>query len=228
MIFSAPIFLYLLPLAGLPVLFHLFLRQKKRQILFPTLMFFYRTDPKLNSRRKIRQFLLLMMRVLLIAFILLALSRPRFQSALPMGGKVSVVAVVDNSGSMSDSAGGDKTKLDVAVEGVKRLIQSLGDSARMNVVTLVDDPAVSFGNVLTSDRNSLLTGLDKIAPTSATGNAATALAKALRLLAADSGRGGVVHVFTDLQEAEWLDEALQSESADASIHVYLHRMSSSL
>jgi len=226
MIFSAPIFLYLLPLAGLPVLFHLFLRQKKRQILFPTLMFFYRTDPKLNSRRKIRQFLLLLMRVLLLAFILLALSRPRFQSALPMGGKVSVVAVVDNSGSMSDSAGGDKTKLDLAVDGAKRLIQSLGDSARMNVVTLVDDPAVSFGNVLTSDRNSLLTGLDKIAPTNATGNAPTALAKAMRLLAADSGRGGVVHVFTDLQEAEWLDDALQSESADASIHVYLHRIAS--
>lgn len=226
MMFSAPIFLYLLPLAGLPVLFHLFLRQKKRQILFPTLMFFYRTDPKLNSRRKIRQFLLMMMRVLLIAFILLALSRPRFQSALPLGGKVSVVAIVDNSGSMSDSAGGDKTKLDLAVEGVKRLIQSLGDSAQMNVVTLVDDPAVSFGGVLTSDRESLLTGLDKIAPTNATGNAAIALAKALRLLAADSGRGGVVHVFTDLQEAEWLDDALQSESADASIHVYLHRIAS--
>jgi len=226
MIFSAPIFLYLLPLAGLPVLFHLFLRQKKRQILFPTLMFFYRTDPKLNSRRKIRQFLLLLMRVLLLAFILLALSRPRFQSALPMGGKVSVVAIVDNSGSMSDAAGGDKTKLDLAVEGAKRLIQSLGDSAQMNVVTLVDDPAVSFGNVLTSDRNLLLTGLDKIAPTNATGNAAIALAKALRLLAADSGRGGVVHVFTDLQEAEWLDDALQSESADASNHVYLHRIES--
>ncbi len=226
MMFSAPIFLYLLPLAGLPIVFHLFLKQKKRQIFFPTLMFFYRTDPKLNSRRKIRQFLLMMMRVLLLAFILLALSRPRFQSALPMGGKVSVVAIVDNSGSMSDPADGDKTKLDLAVEGAKRLIQSLGDSARMNVVTLVDDPAVSFGNVLTSDRNLLLTGLDKIATTNATGNAAVALAKALRLLAADSGRGGVVHVFTDLQEAEWLDEALQSESADASIHVYLHRIES--
>jgi hypothetical protein len=238
MIFSAPIFLYLLPLAGLPVVFHLFLRQKKRQILFPTLMFFYRTDPRLNSRRKIHQLLLLIMRVLLIAFILLALSRPRFQSALPMGGKVSVVAVVDNSGSMSDpcfrrgelvpaqAGSDDKTKLDLAVEGAKRLVSSLGDSAQMNVVTLVQDPAAAFGDVLTSDRESLLASLDKIGPTNATGNAPHALAKALRLLQADSGRGGVVHVFTDLQEAEWADDALQSESADASIHVYLHRIES--
>lgn len=226
MMFAAPIFLYLLPLAGLPVLFHLFLKQKKRRILFPTLMFFYRIDPRLNSRRKIHQILLMMMRALLIALVLLALSRPRFQSALPMGGKVSVVAVVDNSGSMSDTAGGDKTKLDLAVEGAKRLIQSLAGSARMNVVTLVDDPAAGFANVLTSDKDSLLRSLDKITQTDATGNAARALAKAFRLLRADSGRGGVVHVFTDLQEAEWLDDALESESADASIHVYLHRIAS--
>ena len=52
MIFAAPMFLYLLPAAGLPILFHFFLKQKKRQILFPTLMFFYRTDPRMNARRK--------------------------------------------------------------------------------------------------------------------------------------------------------------------------------
>lgn len=224
MIFSAPIFLYLLPLAGLPVLFHFFLRQKKRQILFPTLMFFYRTDPRLNARRKIHQILLLLMRVLLIALVLMALSRPKFQSALPMGGKISVVAVVDNSGSMSDRAGADKTKLDVALEGAGRLVSSLAESARMNVVTLVDDPSLVFGNALTSDKKSLLSLLDKIELTSATGSAARALARAVRLLEADSKAGGVIHVFSDLQESEWADEALRSEAARASIRVYLHRI----
>jgi len=226
MILSAPIFLYFLPLAGLPVLFHFLLRQKKRQILFPTLMFFHRTDPRLNSRRKIHQILLLTMRVLLIAFVLMALSRPKFQSALPMGGKISVVAVVDNSGSMSDGAGQDKTKLDVALEGAKRLVSSLADSARMNVVTLVEDRALTFGNALTSDKKSLLSLLDEIKPTNATGSAARALARAVRLLSADSKAGGVIHVFSDLQESEWADEALRSESVGSSIRVYLHRIGS--
>ncbi len=226
MIFSAPIFLYLLPLAGLPVLFHFFLRQKKRQILFPTLMFFHRTDPRLNSRRKIHQFLLLLMRVLLIAFVLAALSRPKFQSELPMGGKISVVAVVDNSGSMSDRAGADKTKLDVALEGAKRLVSSLADNARMNVVTLVEDRTLAFSNALTSDKKSLLALLDEIKPTSATGSAARTLARAIMLLEADSEAGGVIHVFSDLQESEWADEALRSESAGSSIRVYLHRIES--
>ena len=145
MIFAAPMFLYLLPAAGLPILFHFFLKQKKRQILFPTLMFFYRTDPRMNARRKLHQLLLLLMRILLIAFILLALSRPKFQSAVGVGGKISVVAVVDNSGSMSDSAGNDTTKLELAVDGARDLVTSLGDKALMNVVTLVEDPTLALG-----------------------------------------------------------------------------------
>jgi len=226
MIFSTPIFLYFLPAAGLPVLFHLFLKQKKRQLLFPTLMFFHMTDPKLNSRRKIHQLLLLLMRVLLIAFILLALSRPKFQCSVQMGGKISAVVVVDNSGSMSDIAGNEKTKLEIAVEGAKRLVSLLGDSAKMNIVTLVEDPAVAPGDSLTSDTESLLTSLDAITPTDATGSAGNALAKAFRLLQADSARGGVVHVFSDLQQAEWADDALQSESAGKAINVILHRIES--
>lgn len=226
MIFAAPMFLYLLPAAGLPILFHFFLKQKKRRILFPTLMFFYRTDPRMNARRKLHQLLLLMMRVLLIAFILLALSRPKFQSAVGIGGKISVVAVVDNSGSMSDSAGNDTTKLELAVDGARDLVTSLGDTALMNVVTLVEDPGLGLGESLTDDRESLLTSLDKIAPTAATGNAADALARAFNLLQSESGSGGIVHVFTDLQESEWDDAGLQNASADASIKVYFHKIES--
>jgi len=226
MIFSTPIFLYFLPAAGLPVLFHFFLKQKKRQLLFPTLMFFHMTDPKLNSRRKIHQILLLLMRVLLIAFILLALSRPKFQSSVQMGGKISAVVVVDNSGSMSDIAGDEKTKLEIAVEGARRLVSLLGNSAAMNILTLVEDPAVATGDSLTSDTESLLTSLDTIRPTDATGSAGDTLAKAFRILQADSARGGVVHVFSDLQQAEWADDALQSESAGNEINVILHRIES--
>ena len=228
MIFSAPIFLYLLPSAGLPVLFHFFLKQKKRQLLFPTLMFFYRTDPKLNSRRKIHQLLLLLMRVLLILLILLGLSRPRFQSAMQMGGRISVVAVVDNSGSMSDLVGNERTKLELAVDGAKRLISALGESAKMSVVTLVEDSAATFGDSLTSDRESLLSGLDGMEPTHATGNAGRVLARAFKLIQSDSAAGGVVHVFSDLQESEWDADALPAELAGAPIHVYLHRIESKI
>ncbi|MHC4808368.1 MAG: vWA domain-containing protein, partial [Planctomycetota bacterium] len=244
MIFPAPIFLYLLPLAGLPIVFHFILKQKKRTMVFSTLMFFHRTDPKLNSHRKIRQWLLLLLRILLIAFILLALSRPIFQSSAgALGGKISVVAVVDNSGSMNDGAGydNDKTKLECAVGAARRLITTLEVGSEAAVVLLVDDPAVEpaegrsdrnpalVGDRLTTDKESLLALLDKIRSTQATGDAGRALARAFKLLRASSAGGGAVHVFSDLQQAEWggpnpgKDSELPGASG-APIAVYVHKI----
>ena len=239
MIFPAPIFLYLLPLAGLPIVFHFILKQKKRTVVFSTLMFFHRTDPKLNSHRKIRQWLLLLMRILLIAFILLALSRPIFQrSSGGLGGKISVVAVVDNSGSMSDDAGydTDRTKLECAVTAARRLISTLEVGSEAAVVLLVDDPAVEpaegrsdrnpalVGDSLTSDKESLLALLDRIRPTQATGDAGRALARAFRLLRAGSAGGGAVHVFSDLQQTEWGKDSERLEAGGAPITVYVHKI----
>jgi len=220
MIFPASIFLYLLPLAGLPVLFHFILKQKKRTVIFSTLMFFHRTDPRLNSHRKIRQWLLLLMRILLIAFILLALSRPKFVTSAGLGGNIAVVAIVDNSGSMSATADcdNDKTKLQCAVDSARKLISTLQRGCEAAVVLLVDDLAIEGGtplrgpqdalwrnpaDSLTSDKEFLLACLDKVRPTQATGNAYRALTRAFKLLHTSSAGSGAVHVFSDLQQAEW-------------------------
>ncbi len=232
MIFSAPIFLYLVPLAGLPVVFHLILKQKKRTVVFSTLMFFHRTDPKLNSHRKIRQWLLLLMRILLIAFILLALSRPEFVTSMGLGGKISVVAIVDNSASMSEASSydTDKSKLECAREGARKLILALASSADAAVILLVDELAVAAADSLTSDTELLLDSLGKIRPTAATGNAGYALARAFELLRASTTGGGAVHVFSDLQRSEWgRDEGRETRDerrGGAPITVYFHKVES--
>ncbi len=228
MIFSAPIFLYLVPLAGLPVVFHLILKQKKRTVVFSTLMFFHRTDPKLNSHRKIRQWLLLLMRILLIAFILLALSRPEFVTSMDLGGKISVVAIVDNSASMSElsSYDTDKSKLECAREGARKLILALESSADAAVILLVDEPVVPAADSLTSDTELLLDSLDKIRPTAATGNAGLTLAQAFELLRASTTGGGAVHVFSDLQRSEWGRDLGQAKAGGAPITVYFHKVES--
>jgi len=237
MIFSAPIFLYLVPLAGLPIVFHLILKQKKRTFVFSTLMFFHRTDPKLNSHRKIRQWLLLLMRILLIAFMLLALSRPEFVTSMGLGGKISVVAIVDNSASMSgpSSYDSDKSKLECAREGARKLILALERSVEAAVVLSVDEPAVPAADSLTSDTGLLLDTLDKIRPTAATGNAVHALARAfellrasprLRLSGASTTGGGAVHVFSDLQWGEWGRDLEEVKAGGAPITVYFHKVES--
>jgi hypothetical protein len=226
MIFSAPLFLYLLPAAGLPILFHFLWRQKKRQIVFPTLMFFYKADPKLHARRKLHQLLLLMMRVLLILLMLLALSRPRFQAAAGVGGRVSVVAVIDNSGSMSGETGGDQTKFELAVQGTRNLVASLGQQASMNIVTLVKTPDFPVGDALMNEKERLLNALDTLTPCAATGNPGRALTEACALIKAHSGAGGVVHVFSDLQTSDWAAHEGGLDTIDASVRFVFHRIAS--
>lgn len=225
MTFAATTFLYLLPLAGLPIVFHLILRQRKRTIVFPTLMFFHRVDPKLNTRRRIREWLLLLMRVLMIALILLALSRPTLRSAVGSGGKLSAAVLVDNSGSMTAAADeGDLTKLECAKEGARKLVSSLASDTDAALVLLVDDPAVEVPELLSADHTRLLQCLDRIQPTEASGDAPRALAQAFELLHNSAAGGGVVHVFTDLQRVEWAEAAGRLEVAEDRIHVYLHRI----
>jgi len=225
MIFGALPFLYLLPLAGLPILFHLILKQKKRTVVFSTLMFFHRVDPKLNTRRRIREWLLLALRVLLIALILLALSRPTLRSAVGRGGKLSLVAVIDNSGSMSaGSTNGDLTKLECAKEGARKLLSSLEPDAEAAVVLLVEDSAVAIPESLSADRAGLLKCLDRINPTEATGAAHRALSRAFDLLHGSAAEGGVVHVFTDLQQAEWAESPKRLETRADRIRVSFHKI----
>jgi hypothetical protein len=228
MIFAASTFLYLLPLAGLPILFHLVLKQKKRSIVFSTLMFFHRVDPKLNSHRRLREWLLLLMRVLMIALVLSALSRPAIRSAAGNRGKLSLVAIVDNSGSMSAGAeSGDGTKLECAKEGARQLLASLEQDADAAVVLLVEDPVVAVPESLTADRGALLKCLDRIHPTEASGDAHRALARAFELLHQSTAGGGVVHVFTDLQQVEWGGDSKRFEAREDLVRVVFHRIGTS-
>lgn len=226
MIFSAVSFLYLLPLMGVPVLFHFLLKQKKRKLVFSTLMFFHRTNPRLHSRRKIRQWLILLMRVLLIAFLLLALSRPVMRAVTGAGGTVSVVIVVDNSGSMSGLFDEDRTKLQYAQEAARKMIDSLNDDTEAMVLPLIDDPAVETMDSLTGDKELLLRILEQITPTAATGNAHQTLERAISLLRSDTTDGGVVHIFSDLQNTEWGKRVEWHGSDTAGINVCLHKINS--
>lgn len=227
MVFGAGYFLYLLGLAGLPILFHFLLKQKRRQMMFSTLMFFQRTHPRLHARRRLRQLLILALRMLLIALAILAIARPSMEVSSGLSGAASkaVVVVLDNSGSMSGSAAEGKTKLEAVKEGADTLLAQLGAEVEAALVLLVDDPAVAVDAMLTTDADHLQTVVAQVRPTQATGDAGAALARAFDLLGEEAG-GGVVHVFTDLQRAEWDKDQTFSGVGEKNITVYIHRVES--
>ena len=229
MIPGASLFLYLLPLAAAPVLFHLLMRRQRKTVLFSTRMFFDSMKPRLSFHRKFREPLLLAARTLLLLFLLLALARlsvPQMGNVLGLGGQQAVVIVVDNSSSMVGQVeGSDRTKLSVAVEGARALLKNMDPRGKAAIVLLVPDSSGDRFGGMTTDKDSLLSFLQSIQATEATGDSSKAMLQATALLKEVSpGGGGSMHVFTDLQEAEWKTPVLAANEVDEVARVFVHRV----
>jgi hypothetical protein len=220
-----PLFLSLLPLAALPVLFHLFFRLKRQARPFPTLMFFHRLDPKLNARRRLREWLILLLRTLLILFLLLALARPVWFGH-GQEGSMAVALLIDNSGSMSGPGEGGRTKLKQAVEGARDILAELHAADRAGLVLLVPDPSVPLPAGLTDDKTALKLALDAIAETEASGSVAAALDRAMTMIAASPAPHREIQVFSDLQQEKWGQPPVQPPPPPRGLDVVIHRVPS--
>lgn len=202
--FGASAFLWGLPLAGLPVAFHLLMKRQRRHMKFPSLLFLRQVDPRLDTKRRLREWLLLAARVLLILLLILALSRPAFEHIPGLGRNVDVIVAVDNSGSMGASGGAQSTKLDLAKSEAKRLVDNLSSGSRAAVVPLVPEPGESEIPSFSSDLKDVKEQIDAVQPTDASVRTG-AFFNRIRLVAEgmSSGAGKAMHVFTDLQSTTW-------------------------
>src|SRR5471032_1686709 len=123
-LFSHPAATWLLPAVALPILFHLFFRLRRQVREFPTLMFLQRIDPRLSAKRKLHEWLILLLRCLFIALLVAALLRPLL-GVHQAGGNVARLVLIDNSGSMAGSAHSGLTKWDLAKNATLQLISNL-------------------------------------------------------------------------------------------------------
>lgn len=102
----------LLGLAALtiPILIHLFTRQKTKVVYFSTLRFLKELQNRQIRRLKIRQILLLILRTLLILILVLAFARPTLKttssSSLESGAQLTAIIILDNTLSMAREADG--------------------------------------------------------------------------------------------------------------------------
>lgn len=220
-----PLFLWLLPVALAPVVFHLFFRARKRRRPFPTLMFFQRIDPHLSARRRIREWLVLLLRALAILLLLLGLARLVRRGAGP-GLPVAAVIVIDNSGSMSAAGPDGRTRLALALDAAHALVGSLQARDSAGVVLTVADPLVSLPAGLSTDRAAVGEALDRVLATEASGSPADAIERAAAMLERRPDAAGELHVFTDLQEAEWGRESTPPRTPGAGVATVIHRIPS--
>src|SRR5260221_4316353 len=88
---------------SIPVVIHLLLRRKKTRLGFSTIQFFLKRDEQSSQRRRLRNWLLLSLRLLICTLLVLAFARPFLQHAGALDAnrqKRQVIVVLDRSLSM--------------------------------------------------------------------------------------------------------------------------------
>jgi hypothetical protein len=135
MTFLNPFVLFGLAAASLPVLFHLFARRRSRRVEFSSLRFLQKLEKTSMRAVKLRQWLLLLIRTLLIACLVMAFARPALRGYLgsffgASHANSSVVYLIDNSASMtrSDESGALLVQAKRSAQAIAGLMQQ-GDEA---------------------------------------------------------------------------------------------------
>ncbi len=123
-------------LAAIPVLLHLFMRQTPKHVVFPALRLIRERQKRSRKRMRIKNWLLLLARMAVLALMALALARPRLYSEAPLGDETAPTAlglVFDTSLSMG-YVEKDKSRLDEAKDRAREILGRLPDSSLVFVV----------------------------------------------------------------------------------------------
>jgi hypothetical protein len=199
MSFLTPFFLIALAGLAVPVLIHLIQRERKNVVQFPSLMFLNRIPYQSVQRRRIRHWLLLLMRLAALALIVFAFARPfmrREEIAGGGGGAREVVVLVDRSYSM-----GYADRWQGALGAARDVINGLTASDRGSVVFFDTGAEVAVRS--TSDKGRLLAVLAEVQPSASATRFGPALKLAGSILSESAFPRREAVLVTDFQRAGW-------------------------
>jgi hypothetical protein len=202
MSFLAPLFFAALAGLAIPVLLHLTQREKKQIVRFPSLMFVRRIPYQSVRRRKIQNWLLLMVRMAALALIILAFTRPLLNSTGVPAGMANareVVVLLDTSYSMGF---GDRWAR--AQAAAREQIAGLTASDRGSVVLFGSGAEIQLRS--TSERSRLQASVDAAAPGPSATRFAPALKVAGSILAESTLPKREVVIVSDFQRGGWRGE----------------------
>ncbi|MCI0433073.1 MAG: BatA domain-containing protein [Gemmatimonadetes bacterium] len=155
--FLAPLFLVALGALAVPILIHLIQKERKEAIVFPSLMFIAQVPYKSTHRRRIRNWLLFVLRCAALVLLVGAFARPWVDRELSSTGALAtareVVILVDRSWSMG---WGDHWER--ALTAARSAVDALGSEDRATIVYF--DGGASVANQPTRDAAQLRAALD--------------------------------------------------------------------
>ena len=227
MAFLNPLFLFGLLAAGIPLLIHLWNRRRVVTIDFSSLMFLVAAHRQNVRRVQLKNLLILLLRMLIVALIALALARPFLTLGLPLSAvraKTDVVIILDNSYSMAyegvEGVAFEKAKA-LGIEVLRSLRH--GDNASL---ILMSDVAQPIFRQLTPDIEGVIAAVDDAAISYRATNVQPSLELAHEMLTGaglqtpPTGRGAFnreIYLISDFAENGWANWGRVPNLSDARI-----------
>lgn len=202
--FLNPVLLWGLLAIFIPILIHLFSRQRVKKIDFSSLIFLKSLEKTRLRAIKIKELLLLLIRSLLIFCVVLAFARPtshqRFASKLGANTKSSILFMIDNSYAM-----GYETKtgnlLRLAQKECEELLKIYREGDELYLVTYNSEPE-RFLSHPTFDSSLISRAIQEVELSFEPSDLDKALISGLDLLSKSKNENKEIYLLTDLKSSQ--------------------------
>jgi hypothetical protein len=211
--------------AGIPVALHLLRKSKPTVVRWAPMEFLRKSLKETSKKIRLRDLILLLLRMTILILAALALARPSTLSLFGSG-PVDAVILIDNSQSMS-TLEGQTSRLDMALTSAKQLLGNLPTGSKARIISLTDHTVeLSYNNSNESD--AIASALFQIKPTDRSSNFYQGFANAIDLLKTSSFSQRKIFFFSDMQRPGWQNESssfktlVQNMPSSISIHMIRH------
>lgn len=201
MSFLQPLLLFGLPLALLPVIIHLIHLLRRRQVKWAAMMWLLAAQRMNKGLSKLRQYLILLFRVLAIAAIIFVICRPLAGGLLGLTGGApdSVIILLDRSASMEQQL--ITTGVSKRVAGLRNLAAAIKDAyGKRSRLVLIDSATLQ---PVPLDKADSLADVPQSGPTDTAADIPSLLQGALDYISANQTGRTDVWLVSDLRQSDW-------------------------
>lgn len=200
--FLNPIMLAGLGGAAIPLVLHLLSRARYRSVDWGAMMFLTSRKARQLQSTRLRQLILLLVRMAIVALLAMALARPVLSrgSALAEEARGSVVILLDRSMSTAFEENG-RPRFEACRQSALAVLGTLkrGDQVALVELGARTDVPVQF----TTDLQSLASRIDGMQPDAGKADVADGLARASKLLQNSPAQSRELYIITDRQNLTW-------------------------
>ena len=218
--------LFFSALAVIPILIHLFNRQRVKRIEFSSIKYLKSLQKTRMRRLKIKQLLLLILRTLIILAIVVAFARPTtegsYSRALGSAAPASVVILIDNSMSMSTETI-EGTLFTLAKNQALGIVENLSAADQVAVIAFNNAPQ-DLTNGFTTNHSFVSETIKSIESTRIGTNPQTAVETALQLLESSDNLVKEIYLLSDLAGTDWQNLHIADIPENSRIKMYVSRL----